>query len=174
MNNLLIPLVTAILLYYADLRSRKSLRKNRDGRFVLRLNSLYKWMGFVTMLISSFLIGLAFEYWNEDIQFLAPIAIAMFLIMSIYLLSWYYNYEVVFDESRIRATTWKTRRKTINWNEVVKVRFNPILGSLKLYTNKERLVVLQHSTGFIEFLRMMESKTNYSAAGLKIPVEIRN
>ena len=131
-------------------------------------------MGFFTMLITSFLIGVAVENWNSEIEILAPIAIGMFFSMSVYLLSWYYNYEVVFNETRISATSWKRGITTINWTEVVKVSFNPALGSLKLYTNKERLVVLQHSTGFIEFIRMMENKTNYTAMGLKIPVNFRD
>jgi len=158
---ILLPILTGLLLLYADYKSRKKLNQNIHGQFSLKLNASYKWVGFACCLIGSFLLNAAISNWNEEIYLMASFAVLMFFGIGILLLIWYYNYELVFDEKRITATNWKQNKKTIHWMEVEKVEFNATLGYLKLYSKNIKMVVFEHSVGFVEFLRNLESKTKF-------------
>ncbi|WP_318309823.1 hypothetical protein [Flagellimonas crocea] len=166
---LILPTITGLLLFYADLQSGKKLRKNLHGQFSLKLNSSYKWTGTVCCLIASFLLSAAISHWNEDIAAMATIVIFTFYGMGIIILVLYYNYELVFDDRKIISTNWKGKKRIIQWTDIENIKFNKTSGYLKLYSKIEKINVLQHSTGFVEFLRKMELKTTFKTEDLRIP-----
>ncbi len=168
---IILPILTGLLLFYADFQSRKRLRKNVHGQFSLQLNPSYKWVGIVCCLIGSFLLSAAILHWNEEISLIAPIVVIIFFVMGSFMLLWYYNYTLVFDDKKIISTNWRGKKRIINWTEIENIKFKATSGYLKLYFKSENIVVLQHSTGFVEFLRQMESKTKHRAEALKIPFQ---
>ncbi|WP_010519062.1 hypothetical protein [Croceivirga radicis] len=169
---IIFPLITGLLLLYADFQSGKKLKKNVHGQFHLRLNKSYKWIGIVCCLIGSFLLNAAISHWNEEIAFFAPFAVLIFFVMGIVILVWYYNYQLVFDDRRIISTNWMRKKRIIEWSDIENIKFNTKSGYLKLYTKLEKIIILQHSTGFIEFLKLMELKTKFRAEELRIPLKI--
>lgn len=158
---LLLPIITVALLLYADFKSRKKLRKDFHGKYQLKLNKSYKWVGFACCLIGSFLLNAAITAGNEEIYAIASVAILMFFVLGILILIWYYNYEVVFDDNKVTLANWKGKKSTFNWIEIENLKFNTSSGYLKVYTKSNKHLVFQHSVGFVEFLKMMESKTRF-------------
>ncbi|NAS29990.1 hypothetical protein GTQ40_03305 [Flavobacteriaceae bacterium R38] len=169
---IILPIITGLFLLYADFQSSKKLKKNVHGQFCLKLNKSYKWVGIICCLIGSFLLNAAIINWNEEIVVLAPIVVSMFFGLGVITLTWYYNYQLVFNGRKIISTNWRRKKRIIEWTDIETIKFNAISGYLKLYTKLEKIIVLQHSTGFIEFLREMESKTRFSTEELKIPFKI--
>ena len=164
------PLITGLFLLYADKQSRKKLGKNIHGEYTLKLNGGYKWLGMICCLIGSFLLNAAISHWNEDIFLMVSLAVSMFLGMGLFALIWYYNYEIVFDDKRIKSTSWKNVKRNISWSEIESIKFNAISGHLLLHTKTAKIMVFQHSRGFAEFLRMMELNTKFRIEELKIPL----
>ncbi len=158
---ILLPIITAALLLYADFKSSKRLRKNIHGKYQLKLNNSYKWVGFACCLIGAFLLNAAISAGNKDIYAIASVAILLFFVLGILTLVWYYNYEVVFDDKKINITNWKGKKNTLSWTEIENMKFNASSGYLKVYTKSGKHLVFQHSVGFVEFLKMMERNTRF-------------
>jgi len=154
---------------YSNYKSNKRIQRNVYNQFSLKLNKSYLWVGIICCLLGSVLMSAAIKHWNKDIYIMSSLTVVFFLGMGIIVLSWYYNYELIFDEKRIIASDWKRKKITTKWSEIENIKFSVISGYLKLYSKNERIVVHQHSIGFVEFLRFMEMKTNYTKEELKIP-----
>ena len=165
---LVTPLIMGALLIYSDLQSQKRIRKNVHGKFFLKLNSIYKWLGFLCCFIASFILGFLITHWNTEIYILGPLTVFLFLSMGIGVLIWYYNYEVIFDQKRIVVTNWKKRQLTIMWNEIENIKFNVVTSNLKIYSKMISINIPQQTVGFVEFLNLMEERTGYKAHELKI------
>ena len=168
----ILPLITAIILFYADFQSRKRLRKDPTGHNYLKLNRSFYVIGILCCMVAAFLLNAAIINWNEEIALLAPIAVFIFLVMAFVLLMGYYNYRVEFDDRRIQVTTRTGKKHSITWSSIKHIKYNPTLGYLKLFTDQENTVVYTHTTGFIEFLKYMELKTAFKSEELKIPFKL--
>ncbi|MET1259887.1 hypothetical protein ABV409_11105 [Flagellimonas sp. DF-77] len=166
---MILPILTALLLFYADFQSGKRIPKNVHGQFALKLNRSYKWVGIVCCFTGSFLMNAAIIHWNKEIAVMAPIAISIFFGLGVAILIGYYKYSVVFDDKRIIVTNWIGKKRTIKWTAIENIKFNATSGYLKLYAKVGKIVVLQHSTGFVEFLKRMESNSRFRAEELRIP-----
>ena len=138
---IILPIITGLLLLYADFQSRKRINKNLHGQFSLKLNGSYKWVGIVCCLIGSFLMNAAISHWNKEIAIMAPIAISIFFGLGVAILIWYYNYSLGFDDKRIISTNWKGKKRIIKWTDVENIKFNATSGYLKLYSKVEKIVV---------------------------------
>jgi len=167
---ILIPILTGLLLLYAGFQSKKTLYKNVNGEFSLRLNKAYKWVGIICCFIGSLLLNLAFIHWNEEIYLMAPLAILMFFGIGSCILIWYQNYEVLFNENKIKIKNWQGKEKVLKWSEIEDIKFNSTSGYLKLYSKSKKHIIHQHSVGFMDFLKIMELKTKFRKEKLKIPL----
>ncbi|CAM1358273.1 hypothetical protein [Tenacibaculum xiamenense] len=165
---LITPLIMGGLLIYSNLQSQKRIRKNVHGKFFLKLNSIYKWLGFLCCFIASFILGFLITHWNTEIYILGPLTVLLFLGMGVTVLIWYYNFGVVFDQKRITRTNWYNAKSTISWNEIENIKFNIITSNLKIYSRVNSITIPQQTVGFVEFLNLMEEKTGYKAHELKI------
>ncbi|PHR90419.1 MAG: hypothetical protein COA80_16325 [Leeuwenhoekiella sp.] len=159
----ILPIITALLLSYADLQSKKKLRKNIQGQYLLKLNKSFKWLGIICCFICSVLVSQTLVNWNPEIAILAPLTCLMLLIMGVLLLLPYYRYAVLFDTRKIQVTGALGKTKQIEWTAVQKVSFNSITGYLKLVSPKETMTINRHTIGFDQFLEYLELHTRFKA-----------
>ena len=82
----------------------------------------------------------------------------------------YYKHRVVFDEKMIYVTSWTGRSDEMSWEEIEDVTFSQVLGYLRLFSGNKKLNIQIHLVGFVELLRLMEDKTKFRAADLKLPL----
>ena len=165
---ILTSLITGIVLWYSEIQSNKRQKKNISGKYVLRASVIYKITGIVTTIIGLTFTNLMILNWNDDIQIIAPLVSGMFLIPGIAITMFYYNYRVEFDDTRITVTNWKATKKTFHWHQLSKVRYLGSLKCLYLKSSTHSTYINQDSVGFINFMEMLESQTNYTAETLKI------
>ncbi|WP_442845681.1 hypothetical protein [Leeuwenhoekiella sp. H156] len=159
----ILPIITAILLGYADLQSKKKLKKNIQGQYLLKLNKSFKWLGIICCFICSVLVSQTLLNWNPEIVILGPLTCLMFLLMGLLLLIPYYRYTVLFDTRKIQVTGALGKTKQIEWTAVEKVSFNSITAYLKLVTPKEKVTINRHTIGFDQFLEYLELHTRFKA-----------
>ncbi len=167
-GSVLISLITGIILWYSETKSNERQKKEITGRYSLKANLVYKIVGIICIIIGMILVNVMILNWNEAIMFIAPIVALMFLIPGIVIIMFYYNYRVEFDESRIIVSSWKGVKKTLYWNALIKIKFIRSIKCLYIMSNAKRTLINQDSIGFINFIEMMELKTDYTADNLKI------
>jgi len=92
--------------------------------------------------------------------------------LSAPLLMYYYNHELEFDEESIVVKNWKGKVDKIKWSEIENVKFSPMWGYLKLKTKSKKLNLYQHLVGLVEFVKLMEIKTKFTAKELKLPFKV--
>lgn len=168
-GSVLISLITGILFWYSETKSNERQKKEITGRYLLKANLAYKVVGIISIIIGIILVNVMILNWNEEIKVIAPIVACMFLIPGIFTTMFYYNYRVEFNDSRINVTNWKGTKKTFNWNELIKVNFISSIKCLYIKSNSEKTLINQDSVGFVNFIEMMELKTDYTTEKLKIP-----
>lgn len=167
-GSIITSLVTVLLFWYSEVKSNQKRRKEITGRFVLKANLTYKIVGFITTFIGILLANAVMLHWNEEIAILGPVTTSIFLIAGILTLLFYYNYSIEFDNKRIIATNLKNSMKSMLWSEVDTITYSRGLRFLFVKSSSEKIVITQDSVGFISFIEMMETTTEYTAEQLKI------
>lgn len=167
-GSVLISLTTGIIIWYSETKSNERQKKEITGRCSLKANLAYKAIGMICIIIGMILVNIMILNWNEEIKIIAPLVASMFLIPGILIIMFYYNYRVEFNESRIIVTNWKGTKKTFYWNELTKIKFINSLKCLYIKSGTERTLINQDSIGFINFIEMIELKTDYTTEKLKI------
>ncbi|MGC1633248.1 MAG: hypothetical protein WA749_14155 [Gelidibacter sp.] len=166
-GSVLISLITGILIWYSETKSNERQKKEITGRYSLKANLAYKIVGMICI-IGMILVNVMILNWNEEKKIIAPLVSSMFLIPGILIIMFYYNYRVEFNESRIIVTNWKGTKKIFYWNELIKIKFISSIKCLYIKSNSKRTLINQDSIGFINFIEMMELKTDYTTDKLKI------
>lgn len=168
--------ITAILIgafmAYASSQSTKELSKNIEGKYCLRLNVSYKWIGMVSIVLGivAFIAGLLSD--EEGIFMIVFFVLLIFGGLGIILVMWYQNHQLIFDEETISVKSWKGKTETVKWEAIDNIKFSPIMGYLRIYSKTKKLNIHFHLVGLVGFVRMMEEKTKYTARELKLPFKI--
>ena len=160
-GSILVNFTIAGLFWYSEIKSNERLKKEISGRYRLKANLTYKISGIVLIMIGVILINVMILNWNEEIKIIAPITTCLFLIPGIFTVMFYYNYSIEFNELRIITTNWRGVKKTFNWSDLIKVKFFDSLKCLYIKSNSDKTLINQDSVGFINFIEMMELKTDY-------------
>ena len=71
---------------------------------------------------------------------------------------WFYNYELIFDDEKLIVTNWLNNKKVVLWKEIKRIKYLKMYRILKFYTESIEISVTQDSEGFIEIIKMIESK----------------
>jgi len=71
---------------------------------------------------------------------------------------WFYNYELIFDNEKLIVINWLNNKKVVLWEDVEKIKYLRMYRVLKFYTKSNKVSVTQDSKGFIEVIKMIESK----------------
>ncbi|WBX74322.1 hypothetical protein PG913_03720 [Tenacibaculum pacificus] len=164
----LITVITAGLTWYSEVKSNERQKKQINGRYLLKANLVYKVLGFLFIIIGVILMNFIILNWNEEIKIIGPILICFFLIPGIFTVIFYYNYSIEFDELRIITTNWKGTKRTFKWSELINVKFFSSFKYLEIKLKFDKILINQDSTGFINFIEMMELQTDYTIEKLKI------
>lgn len=165
--------VTAAL-SYLNKATGKHIDSNENGEFLLRMNKLYNivgYIGFVTGLIVT--IGPLLTDKPDFVTYLL-VFLTFFILVGLGLLAvlFYRNHYLRFDNSKIEVRTPFAKTRTMEWAEIKKASFNPGSGFLTLIDEHGRKIkVHQHIVGLGRFVSYLESKTDWTAKKLKLPVE---
>lgn len=169
------PLISGIaitaFLAYSNKKAATKVEKNEAEMFHLRVNGSYKWIGIIAIGFGLIVfIGVSME--PEGLNAVAFIGTMLFIVLGLVVLMWYYNHQLIFNETTIIVKDWIGKTKKMDWEEIEKIKFSPVMGYLRIYSKSEKLNIYQHLVGLIEFLKIMENKTDYKAAELKLPFVI--
>jgi hypothetical protein len=84
----------------------------------------------------------------------------------------YRNHYLRFDNSKIEVRSLFGNTKTINWNEIKSANFNRLSGLITLKDESgQKIKMHQHIVGFATFISYLESKTDWTAKKLKLPMK---
>lgn len=159
--SILTSLLTGGVIWYSEIKSKERLRKEFNGKYLLKASLVYKVMGIVLIVIAIVLINVMVLHWNEEIQIIAPIVACLFLVPGVLTMMFYYNYNVEFDELRIIATNWRGVKRVFKWNDISKVKYIDSLKCLRVKSATSSVLINYDSVGFITFIEMLELKTDY-------------
>ncbi|MGB0186376.1 MAG: hypothetical protein ACPF88_05520 [Flavobacteriaceae bacterium] len=158
MSIIISTIISGILLFYFDYKAKKRIRKNLNGKFVLKVDVTGKWLGIICCLIGVFLLNMMLLYGNKDIYLFASLTTGLFLFLGSITLMWFYNYELIFDNEKLIVTNWLNNKKVVLWKEIKRIKYLKMYRLLKFYTESIEISVTQDSEGFIEIIKMIESK----------------
>lgn len=160
-----------MFLKYSKKNSNKNVEIDQAGCFVLRMNKLYQIIGSISTGFAV-VLGIVSIYLNKKEGYIV-LLIMSFLLgwLGILILMSYYNHKFEFNDVNMKVTNIYGVTKTLNWNEVKQIKYNALKGCIYLYTEKEKLKIHQHLVGLIEFVKMMERNTSYTAKELKLPIQ---
>jgi len=165
--------ITAILIgafmAYASSKSAKEVSRNIEGKYCLRLNTSYKWLGMGSIVLGGIGLIAAIVAEEEGILVVVFLAMLLFIILGIILMMWYENHQLIFDEETISVKSWKGKTEMVRWDAIDNVKFSPIWGYLRIYSKEQKLNIHFHLVGLVGFVKMLEDKTTYNARELKLP-----
>ncbi len=168
-EHIITGIAIAAFLAYSNKKSSYNVEKNKAGSYHLRMNKSYMWIGALGTIFGLIIsIGILIES-EEGTLLSAFMVFMMFSGLGVTILMWYYNHQLVFDEETIQVKSWTGKTLEINWGEIRKIKFSPIMGYLRIHSKSKKLNIHQHLMGLVEFIKMMENKTDYKAIDLKLP-----
>jgi hypothetical protein len=165
-----IGVVITMFLKYSKKKSNKNVEIDQSGFFILKINKLYKIIGSIS---TGFAVVLSIVsiYLNSRQGYIVLLTMSFLLgWLGIFILMFYYNHKFEFNDVNMRVINIYGRTKTMSWNDVKEIKFEPLKGYIYLYSEKEKLKIHQHLVGLIEFVKIMEKNTNYTAKELKLPL----
>lgn len=169
-------IITAVLigafLAYSSRKSAKEVEKNIEGKYCLKINESYKWIGIASIILGIVVLIAAIISEEEGIFIIASFIILPFVGLGILLMMWYQNHRLIFDEETITVKSWKGNTTIIKWEDIDNIKFSPIWGYLRIFSKSKKQNIHYHLVGLIEFVKMMENKTKYRAKELKLPFKV--
>lgn len=140
------------------------------GYTILIIPKIYMFVGyFGTLLFIIILVSLSIteEYNSSMIPYYL---ICLFFIGgSIWTLFTYYNYQVIFDESKISSTNIFRKTTELKWEKISKISYNPLSSMIILSAETgEKVKMHQHLKG-IKIVLDKVKKMNLKTGRMKIP-----
>jgi hypothetical protein len=158
MSIIISTIISGILLFYFNYKAKKRIRKDLSGKFILKVDISFKWLGIICCLIGVTLFNILIIYGNKDIFLVASLTIGLLIFLGVITLTWFYNYELIFDNEKLIVINWLNNKKVVLWEDVEKIKYLRMYRVLKFYTKSNKVSVTQDSKGFIEVIKMIESK----------------
>lgn len=159
-----------MFLNHSKKNSNKNVEIDQSGSFVLRMNKLYQIIGLIGA-GSAVALGIVSICINKKEAYIALLIMSFFFgWLGISILMYYYNHKLEFNDVNMRVINVYGVEKALNWNEVKEIKYNALKGYITIYSEKDKLKVHQHLVGLIEFVKIMEKNTNYTAKELKLPI----
>ena len=170
----IVGMTVAATLSYLNKATGKHVDSNEKGEFLLKMHKLYKIVGYVSLVIGLIVTIGPILTDKPD----AAIFIMMFLMFLIFIglgllcVLFYRNHYLRFDNSTIEVRSAFAKTKIINWEEIKSVSFNPSSGLITLKNQHgQKIKVHQHLIGLGRFISYLETKTDWTAKKLKLPVK---
>lgn len=101
---------------------------------------------------------------------MCAVAGLLFSLGGIYLLLYYKNHSVFFDQKTITTTNLYGKTTEVEWKFIEEIKFSSLSGMITVKGDAKKAKLHQHLVGLISFIEEMEAKTKYTAKELKIPV----
>lgn len=164
----------AATLSYLNKATGKHVDSNENGEFLLRMNKLYNIVGYVGLGTGVIVTVGPFLTDKPDFAMYVMIFLMFLIFIGLGLLSvlFYRNHYLRFDNSKIEVRSPFAKTRTIKWDEMKSASFNPGSGFLTLKDkNGQKIKVHQHIVGLGRFVSYLESKTDWTAKKLKLPVK---
>lgn len=156
---------------YINATSNEEQQANEDGKYVLRMNRLYQIIGIISLVVAAvFTIGVII-YFDIEMLILGVMMLLLFGGLGSLCFLYYKNHIVSFDEEAIEITDWRGRENRLYWDEIHKISFNRFSGLVKLESVGKQAGLHYHLVGLVDFVTMMENKTQWRAKALKLPIE---
>lgn len=90
-------------------------------------------------------------------------------LCGVYFVGSHRNYRIYFDDEQITEVNWKNKVTVMSWDEVSKIKFNPLANMLRIEAPGRKMNLSPYLIGFKQFLQKMEEKTIWRAKDLRIP-----
>jgi len=145
-------IATFLAIAYLSKDTKKSLSRNEEGKYVLRLNRAHQIGGLICVAIALGALAIGVLGEEEYLFLMCSPFLLSFGCIGWYSIASYFNHEVVFDENLIAITDWKGVTETISWEQIEKISFSRNWGYLYLYI-----------IGLVTFVQMMEQRTKWRA-----------
>jgi len=144
--------------------------RTSEGTIFLRANKIYYYFGIFSCALVFIAILVTLYYDPSQLLIAFFTTFLCFGIPGLSLVLFYKNCWLEFDENIINSGTFFGQSKTINWDEVENISFGYISKFIKIKSGSELIKVHYHMEGLVEFLKMIEKRTDTKVADLKIPL----
>jgi hypothetical protein len=151
-------IISSILILYFNYKAKKRIQKNLSGKFILKADISFKWLGIICCFIGVVLLNILTIYVNKDIFLVASLTIGLFLCLGVIALMRFYNYKLIFDHEKLIVTNWLNNKKVVLWEDVEKIKYLRMYRILKFYTKSNKVSLIQDSKGFNQIIKMIKSK----------------
>lgn len=168
-NTIVVAVVTLALSYLGKM-ARKPVQPSKSGQFVLRLNKMYLYVGWLGAIIGLVcMIGVLFS--DDDAKLLLVVLFfVIFIPTSGVCMLWYKNHITVFDQETLTVQNWLGKSKTVQWKDIQYVKFKPLSGYIRLQDDLGRKVnIHMHISGLSNLLDAIEQQTPFKRNDIGLP-----
>lgn len=164
-------LVTALIHYFLEKKTRIKPELDERGLYTLYMPRFYNIMGYSCLAIGAVfpIAAITVDKSGPAISLLFLICFLMFFAFGVLSILFYRNHRVYFDNTYIEVSNCMGKTKATRWIDLASAKFdiNSSMIILKDH-NGEKLGVQQHLVGLAYFLQLLEAKKGWSAADLKM------
>jgi uncharacterized membrane-anchored protein len=167
----LIGIAATFTLSFLNKQASKKVAPLDNGKYALRLNSLYQYVGLGSLILGLIGFLLPTILLDSNGWLVGLIFLLIFGILGGICALWYFNHKFIFDSKKIESVSVYGKKTFLEWKDVVSISFNAISGLLVFKgSNGIKVKAHQHLVGLTELTTMMEQKTKWTVKGLKIPL----
>lgn len=163
-------LAMAGLFYIGGTGAAAQQEKTKVGTYLLRPNKLYYYLGLFSCSLVVIAIAATLYFDPSQVLFAIAATVPIFGIPGGYLVFFYRNCWLEFDEEIISTGTLFGKIKRVRWDEIEDISFGKISGYIKVKSAKELLKIHFHTVGLIHFLKMIEDRTDFHPKDLNLPI----
>jgi hypothetical protein len=121
-----IGVVITMFLKYSKKKSNKNVEIDQSGFFILRINKLYKIIGSISTGFAV-VLGIVSIYLNKKEGYIVLLTMSFLSVwLGIFILMFYYNHKFEFNDVNMRVINIYGRTKTMSWNDVKEIKFEPL------------------------------------------------
>jgi hypothetical protein len=133
------------------------------------MNKLYAVLAIVLFMIGLFVVILIIA--TDDSFFIAALFFLFFCVSGFILWVYYKNHQVTFNDEIITVKNFSGKITSMQWKAIHNISFNLFTGLIYIIdTGGTTVKIHTHLVGLSSFIKIMEEKTTWRAAKLKIPI----
>ncbi|GAB4092006.1 hypothetical protein [Flaviaesturariibacter terrae] len=159
-------------LHYLNKTSAKQPEPGDDGKYLLRMNKLYHYVGLVGIVIA-FVFAVVPPIADEpDLTMLVLILLMLLLFggLGVHSFLLYRNHFLQFDDQVIRVRNPRGAARSVDWDSLQRATFQPFSGYLVLTTTDgSKLKIHQHLVGVQRFVTLLQAKKGWTAGEMRLP-----
>lgn len=162
----IIGITVSIITSYLYKSSTKHIPTKNEGKVVLKLSSLFIYIGIIGGFI---FIALTLSFFSANE--LAAFIFIPFIILSLLLVLAGINKKVIFNEERVKVINSFGKEKEVSWQEIISVDFGNVSQELVLKTSNQQVRIHMMFKGFVTLIEMLKQQLpedTYKDAILKL------